>query len=176
MTLFHDASQNVVSFERLLSAYERPIFSFIFRLVGRRETAEDLTQETFIKVYKNLHKIDTSQSVRAWIYKIATRTVYDWLRRERTHREILIIDDPDSGFETIDDSNTYNEIEASADIASALEKLKPMHRAVLLLYFQKELGYAEIAQSLKIPINTVKTHLSRAKKALRDALQNYGSA
>jgi len=69
------------SFERIYDEYKTPIFNFIYHLVGNREQADDLTQDTFFKVYKALPRMDANLKLSAWLYRIATYTAYDVLRR-----------------------------------------------------------------------------------------------
>jgi len=172
-------SGSIEAFEKILYAYEKPIYSYIYRLVRRREEAEDLTQESFIKLYQHLDSVDTSKNFRAWVYKIATNTVYDWLRKKQKRQELFIIDDPNIQFETVDTQTPYQDmqrVERAKDVESALEKVRPVYRAVLLLFYWQGFGYNEIAQVLSLPLNTVKTYLYRAKHALKQELAqtHYG--
>ena len=100
-------NKDLRAFEVILSHYERAIFNYIFRLVNHRQDAEDLTQETFIKVYTRLSSIDPEKNFRAWLYEIATNTTRDWFRKKTGRPELLIIDDPESSFETIDEDSSY---------------------------------------------------------------------
>ncbi len=172
--LFKSARRGSISaFEAILSRYERRIFNYIYHMVRERQNAEDLTQETFIKVYRHLHRFDADKSPSALIFKIATNTVYDFLRKQRRRQEVFIIDDPESGFETIDPDDPYltiGRIESAKILGSALEAIKPMYRSVLTLCYQEDLGYQEIADTLALPLNTVKTYIYRAKKELKKIL------
>ena len=165
------------AFEKLLYAYERPIYSYVYRLVRQKEDAQDLTQETFVKLYKHIDVVDTDKNFRAWVYKIATNTVYDWLRKKQKRQEMFIIDDPNVQFESIDVQTPYQDmqnVERAKDVETALEKVRPVYRAVLLLFYWQGFGYTEIAHVLSLPLNTVKTYLYRAKHALKQELaQNY---
>lgn len=168
---------NLVAFEKILFAYEKPIFSYVYRLVRQKEEAEDLTQETFIKLYQHIDAVDVDKNFRAWVYKIATNTVYDWLRKKQKRQELFIIDDPNVQYETIDTQTPYQDmqrVERAKDVESALEKVRPVYRAVLLLFYWQGFGYTEIAHVLSLPLNTVKTYLYRAKHALKQELaQTY---
>src|SRR3990167_8994781 len=139
--------------------------------------AHDLTQETFVKLYKHIDVVDTDKNFRAWVYKIATNTVYDWLRKKQKRQEMFIIDDPNVQFESIDVKTPYQDmqnVERAKDVETALEKVRPVYRAVLLLFYWQGFGYTEIAHVLSLPLNTVKTYLYRAKHALKQELaQNY---
>jgi len=163
---------SISAFERLLAFYEKKIFSYIYGFIRQKQDAEDLTQETFIKAYKNLSALEPEKGIRAWLYAVATNTTYDWLRRRSSHPELFIIDDPENPFETIDEAIPYIPIERATDLKSALTKLKPVYRTVLLLYYKEDLSYQEIASVLSVPLNTVKTHLSRAKQALKKELES----
>ena len=162
------AAGKVAAFEKLLYAYEKRIFYHVARFINRREDAEDVTQEVFIKVYRNLKafKPETGKFT-TWIYTIATRTAYDWLRHQRrSPAELFVIDDPEAPFETFEDDAAYNKIAEKEDWALILKNLKPEYQTVVALRFQDELSYEEIANVLGLPIGTVRTYLHRAKADL----------
>ena len=166
---------SMAAYETVLSLYERDIFNFVYRLSGNAMDAQDLTQEVFIKVYKYHRRVDPSKKLKAWIYKIATNTTYDFLRKKRNlNRELFILND-DEPFETIDEKDTYKQVEAKHDLDQAFSGLKPAYRTILDLAFYQELSYEEIADILALPLNTVKTHVRRAKEALRSHLEKYES-
>lgn len=163
---------DVKAFEQLVFLYEKPIFVYVKRFLSQKENAEDVTQETFIKIFRSLKTFDPEYKFRTWLYTVATNTVYDWLRKAKKNKELFIIDDPDINFETIDEKASYNKLEDKEIIDNSLKKLKPVYQTVIILFFRDELTYEEIAQVLKVPINTVKTYLYRAKKALSEELKN----
>jgi len=152
----------------IISAYERAIFNHLYRLVDNDDDAADLTQETFIKLFKNRHKIDPTQNFNAWLYKIATHTAYDWLKKKKRHPEDLLIDDDCFNFETIEAKQSYYYMSDinKIDLDMALSKIKPTANNILHLYYQQGFSYEEISQITKLPLNTVKVALFRAKKEL----------
>ena len=158
---------DLAAFETILFSYEKRIFNYLRRLVSQRETAEDLTQETFIKLYKHIGSLNDVEKFRSWLYAIATNVAYDWLRQSKKLPELLLVDDPAANFETIDPDSQYYRIGTSQDLGRALEQVKPQYKAVLLLYYQQGFSYQEIAESMQIPINTVKTYLHRGKQEVR---------
>lgn len=167
---------NLAAFEQLVLAYERRLFSYLQRLLASKEDAEDVAQETFLRAFKNLAAFDEAQSFKTWIFSIATNAAYDVLRRRTRRGEKLLIDDPENSFETIDDTPAYYSIEVKADVAQALDGLKPEFRAVLLLFYWQELSVEQIAQMLGKPAGTVKTYLFRGRQAVKMHLQEtYGS-
>ncbi len=157
-------------FEHLVLQHERKIYFYIYRMVGgNRHDAEDLTQETFLRAYRHISSIDPSQNVTAWLFTIATHLVYDRSRSAQKRHEI-VMDTSQLDDETIALVASYNSIEAEndrRDLESALQKIKPQYRSVLLLYYKEGFAYHEIATMLSLPINTVKTHIVRAKKELQ---------
>jgi len=158
------------AFEQLVSLYEKPIFRYILRFVTHKENAEDLVQETFIKIFRSLKSFDPEYKFKTWIFTVATNTVYDWLRKAKNNKELFIIDDPDINFETIDDRFSYKLTEDKELIDNALKNIKPVYQSVIVLYYRDGLSYQEIAEVLKVPINTVKTYMYRAKEALSEVL------
>jgi RNA polymerase sigma-70 factor (ECF subfamily) len=169
--------QNSLSnFEAILSVHEKPIFNYVYRLVQRKEVAEDIVQETFIRVYSNMDKIKKDGNLKAWIYKIATNLVYDWLRKKRRVKEISIVGEDYDGFGISENQLPHasmKDIGKSNDILSAVQRLKPNYQTVILLFYYQDFNYKEISDILSIPINTVKTNLSRAKQCLKISLESY---
>lgn len=162
---------DLAAFEKILSHYEKMIFNHVLRFVGRRPEAEDLTQEVFIKFYKNLKTVDPEKNFKAWLYKIATNTVYDWLRVQKRQKEISFGGTEE--FETIAGDAAYIEIEDSwstLEFEVAMSKIKPYHKNILMMFYRESLSYQEIAEALSRPINTIKTILFRAKQELKEIL------
>lgn len=162
---------SIPAFERLVKIYERRIFNYLYRVLGNRTDAEDLTQETFIKLYANRRSIDPDKSFRSWLYRVATNTAYDLFRKRKGWRESFIIDDLERPYETPDSSSSYDTMETAKDVEQALTRLKPTYRTVLLLFYKEGLSYEEIAGTVNLPINTVKTNIRRGKQALGEILK-----
>ena len=155
------------AFGHLVRFYTRPLYNYCFRFLNRKEDVEDVLQETFLKAYKALGRYDQTRAFSSWLFTIATHTTYDWLRKKKRFPEMLIIDNNNDSIETIGDHRSYIIIEDAIDLDAALQQLRPEYKAVLLLYYYQSLPYEEIAAILSTPLNTVKTHLRRAKEALR---------
>lgn len=162
---------DIDAFEKILFMYEKQIFSYLYRIINQKEDAEDLAQITFLKLYKNIKSIDIEKNFNAWVYKIATNSAYDWLRKKRSHPETFIEDT--NTIETMRDESAYDMvegIESKEAIEEALNKIKPIYKSILLLFYREELTYQEISDVLFLPLNTVKSNLFRAKKALKNEL------
>lgn len=161
------SSPSAWSFERIYDDYKTPIYNYIYRLVGNRELADDLTQDTFLKAFRALPKMDKHLKLSAWLYRIATNTAYDALRRRK-----LITWTPwdDIDHEPADEENSDPQemVESTSLVHEALEQMPRHYRAALLLYTQEGFSYAEIATALNIAESGVKMYLTRARQSFRE--------
>ncbi|MGZ3674871.1 MAG: RNA polymerase sigma factor, partial [Ktedonobacterales bacterium] len=130
------------SFERIYDEYKTPIYNYIYHLVGNREQADDLTQDTFVKAYKALPKMDASLKLSAWLYRIATNTAYDALRRRKLIAWLpwQDLDHEPADVESADPQETIGTTEL---VQAALKRMPRHYRAALLLYTQEGFSYAE---------------------------------
>jgi len=167
------------AFEALMRHYYPRILNFIYRFVGNQSTAEDLTQEVFIRVYNNARKYRPKSGFQTWIYTIAKNVALNDLRRSR--RLAYSLDDPADG----DDQKFHRETEAltvmspdekiiqkekAGQIRAAISKLPENQRVALILRRYEEFSYAEIAATLNVSDKAVKSLLSRAMQNLRNRL------
>lgn len=152
-------------FEKLYRKYKDPLYGYLVQSVGR-ENAEDLLQETYIKVFKNIKKYDSKKSEASWIYTIARNTLVDFYRK-RNGKGGTELDDyylPSGG-------KGSEEIDNSILIRNAIKKLVKKRQEVIVLYYFQQLSYKEISEVLECSINTVKSRLSRAKSDLKEILK-----
>ena len=158
------------AFEYLLFFYEKAIYNYCLQILRNSNYAQDVTQETFIKVYTHRKLIDLEKNIKTWIFTIATNTAYDFLRSKKRKNEISL----DIENETILSFEAYYPQEGLVtDVSKALEQINPEYKKVLLLFYQQGFQYQEIAEIFGIPVNTVKTHISRGKEQLKEKLKNY---
>jgi RNA polymerase sigma-70 factor (ECF subfamily) len=154
----------------LVRRYERPVFALLSRMLGgRRQLVQDLAQETFLRVFRALARFKVLGPARlsTWILTIATRLALDELRKRLLTEPLALADKLPSPARADDEARRRRLGEA---IARAVGELAPDYRAVFLLREYHELGYDEIARALDVDLGTVKSRLSRARSALRDAL------
>jgi RNA polymerase sigma-70 factor, ECF subfamily len=170
------------AYRELIRRYERPVFSLIFRMVRDRETAEDLAQDTFIKVLNHVDRYRPEFKLSSWLFKIANNVAIDHLRR-RQIETISIDGSPHAGSASEVEATTFDvvsrqesaldEIEAR-ELGTAIEKaiaaLRPEYRSCILLRHVEGRSYEEIAATLDLPLGTVKTYIHRARHQLREAL------
>ncbi len=169
------------AFETLISRYAGPIYRFSFRLVRDAHGAEDLTQETFIKVWKNLKRFDQSKSFKAWMFAIARNTAIDAIRKKDPISFTAMAREDDAGgapYEfSIEDSRPLpDEVASRAEdaelIDALLAELPPKQRAAILLHDGEELTFQEIADAVKEPLNTVKSRYRRGVETLKKRLSS----
>jgi RNA polymerase sigma-70 factor (ECF subfamily) len=171
------------AYRELIRRYERPVFSLVFRMVRDRTMAEDLAQETFIKVLNNIDRYDPDFKFSSWLFKIANNLAIDHLRR-RQLPTISMHGAPDAttasrieatAFEIASDGESaLDELEAR-ELGTAIEKaiasLRPEYRSCIMLRHVEGRSYEEIAATLDLPLGTVKTYIHRARHELRKALE-----
>jgi len=157
-------------FEQLFRDYQQPIFNYLYRLVGDVARAEELTQETFIKAYRALSRLPADANQRAWLYRIATNTAYDHLRRGRLVRWLPLLerDSPSSTFIQSNPADSAGEHEA---VQLALAQLPLEYRVPLVLFCVQGYSTREIGEMLGISEGAVKVRLHRAREKFR---QVYG--
>jgi RNA polymerase sigma-70 factor (ECF subfamily) len=168
LTLARAQRGDAAAFRAIVACHQQTVFAFLWRMIGSRGDrglVEDLTQDTFVRVYRGLASFSIAgpARLRTWILTIATRVALNDLRRRRVKTEPIarardIVDRGDAALALI--------------VRDALDHMTADHRAVLVLREYHQLDYQEIALVLEIDEGTVKSRLSRARAALRDALED----
>ena len=157
--------------ERLVRLYERRIFGLIVRMVGNREDARDILQETMVKALTSLHMYDATYSFTSWIFRIASNKSLDFLRRRKLELRIFTHDAEDRTDLIADKAAPMDEVIAQKldwDVfEGCMEKLDPRYRAALFLRYKDGLSYREIGNVLSVPVGTVKTLLHRGRGELK---------
>jgi RNA polymerase sigma-70 factor (ECF subfamily) len=169
----------VDGFEVLVGRYKNSIVSFLFRFVGDFRTAEDLAQETFLRVFKKINEYNHAAKFSTWLYTIASNLAKDEFKRRSRHPARSL--DWKSGGDTTrhipqlkaDTTDSVPDVQLEHDevrqnVKKALDLLEAHDREVLLLKDVQGLSYEEIAQILELPMGTVKSRISRARVAFKD--------
>ena len=172
------------AFRELIRRYERPVFSLIYRMVRDSTVAEDLAQDSFIKVLNHLDKYRPEFKFSSWLFKIANNVAIDHLRRRTvdtismdgsphamTASEVqaTTIDLADQSESPLDELASR---ELGASIERAIAQLRPEYRNCIMLRHVEGRSYEEIAATLDLPLGTVKTYIHRARHQLREALEH----
>jgi len=162
------AKGNADAFQALYFRYAQPLFGYLWKRTRDRDTAEDLVQDLFTKVWKNHRQVDPSKSIRAYLYQCAYHLAIDHLRRTIRKNEV---GEPDAN--SVGESVDEVAFERRKAIASAIENLPDAQRNAFILSRFEGLKYAEIASVLNISVKTVETHIGRALKKLREGLSEW---
>jgi len=168
-------SAREASFERLFATYSQPIFTFALRMVGDADRAADIAQDTFIKAYRKLDTLADEASARSWLYRIATNTAIDEMRRRRFLRPMRQDEQEDDR----PDSRPGPEAEFLAStlddrIQRALLRLRPNHRQCLVLSDVDDMSANQIGELMGMSYGAVRTLLCRARGEMRRELAKEG--
>jgi RNA polymerase sigma factor (sigma-70 family) len=150
------------AFEELVARYHGPLYGFFRRRLQIEERAEDLVQETFLAVIRAASRYEPRSLVRTYLYGIALKLLAAERRKQAKDRPTPDLTPEPAGDDALD---------TVMWVRQALEKLDSIDREVLMLREYEQLSYAEIAQLLRLPVNTVRSRLFRARMALKDCLQ-----
>lgn len=170
------------AYRELLDRYQRPVFSLIYRMVRDREQAEDLAQETFVKVFNHLESFNPKYKFSSWIFKIASNLSIDHLRKKEPEtvsldgsRHATTAEETEASRIQVEsrDENPEQFVEArelGAEIEQAIGKLRPEYRTAIVLRHVEGRPYEEISEIMDVPLGTVKTYIHRARSELRETL------
>lgn len=152
-------------FEEIVEEYSTRIIRICYIQIGDREESEDLAQEVFIKIYKNLDKFKGDSSIYTWIYRITINTCFSYLRKNKRDSFIELKDEYKAGedVEEVVISNISKKI-----LKDALYKIPQELRIVLYMHYFEGFKISEIGEILELNQNTVKTRLRRGKESLRN--------
>jgi|SRR3989338_5802390 len=157
------------AFGILVKRYQDKIMRYGYRFLSQYEDRQDVVQDVFIRVYKNINSFDIKKRFSPWIYRIAHNTFINFIKKKS--REPLSFFDPDTLFShdipdsSFEDERAQKEIREILD--QILDKIDPKYREPLLLYYYEEKDYKEIGEILHIPASTVGVRLNRGKKLMK---------
>lgn len=166
------------AFGLLVEAYQKPVFSLCYRMLGNSKDAEDAAQESFIRAYQNLKRYDPDRSFATWLLSIASHYCIDRMRKRR----LATVSTDAIPAEIIADRNApnpekkYREGERDLLIQQILSNLKPVDRAAVTLRYWHEYSEVEIAETLDLTVSAVKSRLYRSRLALAEAWQEAEKA
>lgn len=161
----------VNAYGELVQRYQQSVFNVCYRVLQNRQDAEDLAQESFVRGFNRLDQFDINRPFGPWIHRLAANLSINALKRRK---QLLTIDEERD--RSLIEDNTQPEQafvrkEHRSDIHAALADLPPHYRAALELRHYQNMKYEEMAEALGLPLNTVKSHLFRARKMLAERLR-----
>ncbi len=155
------------AFAELVERHEAMVYSLAFHFFNDRSRAEEVAQDVFLQLYRNLASIETESHVLFWLRQVTTRRCIDQVRRSRMKAVSL------------DDAGELRAVDRVADpfldrlLKKFIRELPEVQRAVVMLRYQEDLDPSEICRIVGMPVNTVKSHLHRALQSLRRKLEKY---
>lgn len=167
------------AFEQLLLEHQKNVYNLCYRMAGNPDDAMDLSQETFLRVWRCLDQYQFASAFSTWLYRLCSNICIDFLRRRRRQQTVpLTFEDADGEEQTyaVPDAQPLPEEQVELKLtretlAAAMAQLLPEHRAVLQLRVVNEMSYEQIADVLDIQTGTVKSRLSRARNQLKKILE-----
>jgi len=167
------------AFAEIVELYKDKIFHLGYRMLSNRHEAEDVVQETFLRVYKNLDRYDQKQKFSTWIYRIGTNLCIDRLRKRKPSYSLdaeLNDQDGTDGYALLpgDERTPESEYllsETQQLIHQAIDSLPDKYKTVMVLRYLQELSLQEISEVMDMPVTTIKTRVHRGREFLRKKLE-----
>ncbi|HHK5535129.1 MULTISPECIES: RNA polymerase sigma factor [Bacillus] len=165
--------------EELIDIYKQQIYSLCYKLAKTKEDAEDIFQETWIKVFSSRHQLSCVENYKKWITTICVRTFYDFYRKKKRWKDrVLDLFHKEDGGEIdfadeVDISEEFIQKVEAEMIREVIQLLNEKYKTVLVLYYYEQYSYKEMSEILNIPIGTVKYRLNYAKKQMRERLEVF---
>ena len=168
---------NEKSLEMLIKKYLKQVYNFAYSYFGEKNIASDVTQEIFVKMWKNLRKFNRKKDFKVWLFTIAKNTIFDFLGKKKQipfsnfefenydENQINLIDNLEEN--ELLPEKIFEKIETKEKINSAIKKLTPIYREVILFYYYHNFSLKEISEILNEPVNTVKSRHLRALQKLK---------
>ena len=150
----------------LMDKYQSGLYRHVYAMTRDSDLSEDICQESFIKAFQSLSKYNDGYKFSTWLYRIAINKTYDHFRKRKN-----VPFDEDIQTSTDDDMQDKGDMKQRAlQVRSAIQNLSPKYRTVISLYYWRQFKYDQIAEIMDVPVNTVRTWLSRAKSTLKEEL------
>jgi RNA polymerase sigma-70 factor (ECF subfamily) len=167
---------DMTAFQELLERLESAVRRFIWRLIGSHEATDDIVQDVFIALYKNLKRIRPADKLRPYLFRMVRNRCWDELRRQGRFEVNSLDDEPVEAYASLHSEPTGQPEEIAhwlllyLEVQEAMNHLPELQRQALILYSEEGLSYQEIASAMNASIGTIKSRLYHAKQTLRRLL------
>lgn len=172
-----------LAFRELVDLYQNKIYHLAYRILGNTHEAEDIVQETFLRVYTNLNGFDPSQKFSTWIYRIGTNLCIDHLRKRKRKKNMsldanLYDSDKADGYDimpTGDEELPENQLvlsETRRQVRDAIDQMPEQYKSIVILRYLHDMSLQEISEVLDMPVTTIKTRLHRGREYLRGKINS----
>lgn len=161
-------------FQSMVQQHKNRVFGFARHYLGNQEDAEDVTQEVFMKLWKHGENLEEGV-ITAWLMRVTKNACLDLLRKRKTYQNSVLTDTEfTETIQIVDDLPQPDKVlenrQTKAQIEKALQRIGEPHRSIIVMREIQDLDYQHIADTLELPLNTVKVYLHRARKTLREHL------
>ncbi len=177
----------LLNFDEIYRDYSRKVLNLAYRMTSSEETARDMTQEVFIKVYKNLSSFNGESNIYTWIYRIALNHIITYLKKEKRYKFFSIMDKNVSeilhedmlepayanNISTSKPDKILEKSERDKIINSIIDSLPAKYRVPFVLFRYEDMSYKEIAEQMKLSVSAVEARIHRAKKKLMEKLEPW---
>lgn len=164
---------NPQAFSELVKRYTRPIYNVTYHFTNDVHEAENLTQETFLKAWNVMPRLALDKPLKPYFVKIAVNLCHDWAEKRKVANTVPFEAEGEMDFpdEASDPLQAVSDAELRARVRVKLEMLPPLYRTVIAMRYTEDMSYEDMAAALDVPVNTVRTHLHRAKSKLRALME-----
>jgi RNA polymerase sigma-70 factor (ECF subfamily) len=162
------------AFDELVGRYREPVVRLAYRLTHDADEANDIAQDAFLRAYRRLGDFEAERPFARWLFVIARNASLDALRRRK--RAAALVSEESAESHVSDPEETVLRADEAERVRAALRSLPPRYRDALELYYLHGLRYREVADALEVPLGTVKTLISRAKRRLREEFESVPMA
>ena len=163
------------AFDEIYERFAGMIYNVSYRMAGKADVAEDLTQEVFIRIHRHLGRFNGRSTLKTWIYQVTLNHCRSKLSRRRWFTRPLFEEEPEEGIQLVEERRGPEEKvladDASRLLAKALRQVKPVFREAVILRDLEDLSYEEIAEVLHVRIGTVRSRIARGREQLRKILE-----
>ena len=167
---------NKESFEILLQPYRQGFLNMVYRITGNLEEAKEICQEALIRIYRHLNTFKTGRSFKSWVYRIVVNATYDFLREKKKYQDLIRQQRVPTARIIAGPEKQYLEKEIKQRIESILQALSPREKMIFHLRDEEGMTVQETSRILDCSSSSVRTHLSRARRKIRDKFkEDYGN-
>ncbi|MBB6218694.1 RNA polymerase sigma-70 factor (ECF subfamily) [Anaerosolibacter carboniphilus] len=163
-------------FPQLIDRYKDKIFALVYRYTNDYGEAQDIAQEVFIKIYKQMHTFRFQSKVSTWLYRVATNSCIDWSRKRKTKQDTTylineeLVMDQERGPEQLMILNEQREA-----VRDVINRLPENYKLLIIMYHFQNMRYKEISEVLDMPMKTIETGLYRARAMIKKQMEiHYG--
>ena len=170
-------------FEELVDIYKDKVYNMARHMAGCQQEAQDLAQEIFLLIYKNIHGFQGNSSLSTWIHRISLNRCLDWQRKQhRRHKHLQTVFEKVDGVQEdyIESRPSHHPTpeeslirkEQTYEVRRAIQRLPEKYQKVMILYYYQQMSYTEISDVLDLPVRTIETHLYRARQKIKEQLSD----